>query len=152
MIFDILANASQYRGIHEGIDRVLCEAAQYGADNYPEGKRELEGDSLFMIFAQYDTKNAEGAQAEAHRKYIDVMVMVEGEETIYVKNTGRLSNVTMPYNDAQDALLADTDADATPVRLTPGSFIVLFPQDAHTPACHTTTQTHVKKVIGKVRI
>ena len=152
MILDSLANASLYRGINEGVDRLLAEACKYGADNYPNGKVELDGDELYMIFAEYDTKDADGALAEAHRKYIDVMVMVDGEETIYVKNTDRLSCVTMEYDGEKDALLARTDKDTTAVDLRSGSFVVLFPQDAHTPACHAATPSHVKKIIGKVRI
>ena len=80
------------------------------------------------------------------------MYMVEGEETIYVKPTERLMTVTKPYSAEIDALLGETDVDATPVRLTAGSFIVLFPQDAHTPACHTDGLHRVKKIIGKVAL
>ena len=53
---------------------------------------------------------------------------------------------------AIEALLAETDEDATAVRLEAGSFIVLFPQDAHAPACYADGMKHVKKIIGKVRI
>ena len=80
------------------------------------------------------------------------MYMVEGEETIYVKPTSQLSNITMEYDPAGDALLAAMDADATPVRLTAGSFIVLMPQDAHAPACWVGEAKGVKKIIGKVRV
>lgn len=80
------------------------------------------------------------------------MYMVEGEETIYVKPTEQLLSVTQPYSSNIDALLGQTDANATPVRLTAGSFLVLFPQDAHTPACDTESRHTVKKIIGKVAL
>ena len=98
------------------------------------------------------TKPLEGALLEAHRQYLDVMYMVEGEETIYVKTTAELANITKEYDPSIEALLATLDSDATPVRLTKGHFIVLFPQDAHAPACDTEKTNAVKKIIGKVRI
>ncbi len=152
MIFDTLQNAKQYEGIHKGVDKILSLAASYTEENFPKETLKIDGDKLFMIFADYETHKKSEAKTEAHRKYIDVMYMVSGEETIYVKPTDKLQNITMEYSDEQDALLGDVDDDATPVILKSGSFVVLFPQDAHAPACDTNSQQKVKKIIGKVFI
>ena len=152
MILDTLANAAQYKGIHAGIDQVLEAAKAYTPENYPSGRVVLDGDNVFMNMAAYETHVTETAVFEAHKQYIDVMVMVEGTETIYVKATDALSHVYQEYKPEVEALLADFDTDATPVRLEAGSFVVLFPQDAHSPACHADGPVNVKKIIGKVRI
>lgn len=152
MILDTLKNADYYRGLNAGIDKVLEEFKKYTPDNYPTGKLELNGDKLFMIFNNYETHSYVGATAEAHRQYIDVMYMVEGCETICVKPVDQLSQITKEYDPAIDALLAKTDADATLAHLVPGSFIVLFPQDAHSPGCHVDSPSAVKKIVAKVRI
>ena len=152
MILDTLANAAQYKGLHTGIDMVLEAAKAYNPENYPSGRVVLDGDNVYMNMAAYETHPTDKAVFEAHRQYIDVMVMVEGTETIYVKDTAKLSNVYLPYNPAKEALLADFDTDTTPVRLEAGSFVVLFPQDAHSPGCHADGPVNVKKIIGKVRI
>ena len=154
MILDTIKNASLYANIHAGIDKILSLAKDYTADNYPSGKLNVDGDSVYMIFASYETHEKEGALTEAHRKYIDVMYMVEGSETIYVKPTDKLANVTKEYDPSIEALLADIDDDTTAVRLEEGSFIVLFPDDAHAPACDPLpiTNVKVKKIIGKVLI
>ena len=154
MILDTINNASLYAGIHAGIDKVLTLAKNYTPDNYPAERLSVDGDSVFMLFPSYETHTERGALTEAHRKYIDVMYMVEGSETIYVKSTEKLSRVSKEYDPEGDALLGDTDADATAVRLEAGSFIVLFPQDAHAPACDPLPYTNVKvkKIIGKVLI
>lgn len=152
MIVDIISNAKQYKGIHPGIDRILEAVQAYTAENYPSGRIQLDGDNLFMNFTQYETHPQEGTLTEAHEQYIDVMYMVEGSETIYIKPVERLQNITQEYDPAIEALLAETDEDATAVRLEAGSFIVLFPQDAHAPGCYADGMKHVKKIIGKVRI
>lgn len=152
MILDQIKNAACYAGIHPGISRALAEMGKYTPDNYPGGRVDIEGDKLFLLLNTYETHAPEGALCEAHQKYIDVMYMVEGEELIYVKPTGMLCNVTKEYDPAIDALLATLDTDATPVRLSAGSFIVLFPQDAHAPACCDKNPETVKKIIAKVRL
>lgn len=152
MIYDEMINARQYQGIHPGIDVVLEEMQKYTADNYPEGKVLLDGEKLFLIFGRYETQSPKDALTEAHQQYIDVMYMVEGEEIVYVKPVSRMKKVTKPYDESVDALLGETDHDAAPVRLEPGCFVVLFPQDAHAPACYVEGPTAVKKIIGKIRI
>ena len=152
MICDEMINAGTYRGLHPGIDRALEEMKKYTPDKYPEGRLSLDGDNLFLLFGSYETHAPEGALTEAHRQYIDVMYMVEGEETIYVKPVSRMQKVTKPYDPSIEALLGETDPDATPVRLEAGCFVILFPQDAHAPACYAQGPAAVKKIIGKVRI
>ncbi|MBQ4120327.1 MAG: YhcH/YjgK/YiaL family protein [Clostridia bacterium] len=152
MIFDSLVNAKQYKGLNAKIDKLLEEAKKYTSDNYPEGVLELDGKDLYMIFANYETHDRKDAVVEAHKQYIDVMYMVEGEETIYVKQTQDIKNITKEYDAEIDALLGDLDDDAVPIRLKAGSFVVLFPQDAHSPACVVDAPLNVKKIIGKVRI
>ncbi len=152
MIYDEIKNAKQYMGIHPGIDRVLEEVKKYTPDNYPAGKLSLDGDDLFLVFNNYETHSPEGALTEAHQQYIDVMYMVEGAETIYVKPVDRMRNVTRPYDASIEALLGETDPDASAIRMEAGCFIVLFPQDAHAPGCFADGPGAVKKIVGKVRI
>ena len=152
MIFDQIKNAACYKDVLAGITTALEKMATYTPDNYPGGKVEIDGDKLFLLLNTYETRDPVAAQFEAHQKYIDVMYMVEGEEIIYVKPTDNLQAVTKEYDPAIDALLAKLDSDAIPVRLTAGTFVVLFPQDAHAPACFDTAPQTVKKIIGKVKI
>ena len=152
MIYDTISHADRYRGLHPDIDRVLQEVTAYTPDNYPAGRVELDGERVFLNLAEYDTHAAAEAMMEAHREYIDVMYMVEGTERIYVKPTERLQSVSKAYDPAVDALLADIDGGSCEIRLEAGDFIILFPQDAHAPACHAERPAHVKKIIGNVKI
>lgn len=152
MILDTIENAKAYEGLHPGIDMALKAVAAYTPENYETGKVELDGDKVFLLRNAYTTNDPAKAIFEAHRAYIDVFYMVEGEEIIYVKPTAQLSNITKEYDPAGDALLAAMDPDVTPVRLTAGSFVILMPQDAHAPACWVDGAKGVKKIIGKVRV
>ena len=152
MIYDQMKYAGLYKNMMPAITTALEKAASYTPDYYPGGRVDVDGDNIFLLLNSYETHSTEDALCEAHQKYIDVMYMVEGEEIIYVKPTEKLSTITQDYDPQGDALLAKLDADATPVRLTTGSFIVLFPQDAHAPACCDVSPKTVKKIIAKVKI
>ena len=152
MILDLLKNAKKYAGIHPGVDRALEEMKRFTPDNYGDGRVEVDGDNVFLLLNNYETHPKSESMAEAHRKYIDVMYMVEGSETIYVKNVEKLRCITEEYTEENEALIAKTDDDATAVRLETGYFVVLFPQDAHSPACDADGKQTVKKIIGKVRV
>lgn len=152
MILDILENANQYAGVHPGIGRALAEMKRFTPDNYGDGRVDVDGDNVFLLLNNYETHPKSESMAEAHRKYIDVMYMVEGAETIYVKNVEKLRCVTEEYTEENEALIAETDDDATAVRLEAGYFVILFPQDAHSPACDADGKHTVKKIIGKVRV
>lgn len=152
MIVDVIGNEKQYQGINVGVDRILENVTNYTSDHYPAGRISLEGDNLYMNLEMYQTHSREVGAAEAHCKYIDVMYIVEGTETIYVKPVKKLKNVRKEYDIEKDILLADIDNDATAVRLTAGCFAVFFPQDAHAPGCHADSNGFVKKIVGKVRI
>ncbi len=149
MILDRFENAKFYVGIHPNIDKILEAVTSISADSFPSEKIFLDEKNAFMNPNQYETHPADNASFEAHRNYIDVMCMFEGEETIYVKNTDELSDVYMEYNPEKDALLAKFDTDNTPVLLKPGYFCILFPQDAHAPGCIAGTAQKVKKIVGK---
>ncbi len=152
MIFDSLKKANQYAALNERINKVFEAAKNYNSDNFVKGRVDIDGNTIYMNFAEYETKSRSDAIAEAHKKYIDVMCMIEGTETIYVKDAEKLSNITHAYTEENEALLADLDDDMTPVRLEAGSFVILFPQDAHAPGCVADKKEKVKKIIGKVLI
>lgn len=152
MIVDTIANAKQYEGIHAGIDQVLQAVTAYTPENYTVGRVLLDGMNVYMNVEEFQTHKKEAGKAEAHRNYIDVMYLVEGTETIYVKNTGRLQNVLEEYDVQKDILIAQIDEDVIPVTLHAGDFAVFFPQDAHAPGCASGDVGTVKKIVGKVCI
>ena len=112
----------------------------------------LDGDRVFINHVSYETKAREDSKSEAHRLYVDVMYMVEGSETIYVKPTDRLKSIVKEYDPAIEALIAELDGDTTAVRLDEGMFCILYPDDSHAPGCVAGEKMTVKKYIGKVKI
>ena len=153
MIFGNINDRKRYQDVHKGVAIALEAVAGYTKENFSDTQVKIDGDRLYLNFAKYETSPlAPDSLCEAHRKYIDVMYMVEGSETIYVKNAAAVSTVTREYDPEIEAMLGLTDSDVCAVRLDAGSFVVLFPEDAHTPGCDADGTHSVKKIIGKVLV
>ena len=152
MILDTLEHAAQYAPISEGLREAFQALRTSELDPYVTGKTEIIPDKLYFIKNAYSPKEF-GSESllEAHRDFIDVMYMVEGEELIYVKPTDRLRQIDKPYDASIEALLTRPEGDETAVLLQQGQFLVLFPQDAHCPANRAGSET-VKKIICKVKV
>ena len=150
MIFDTLIHSDRYSGLNENILRVLEYAKGLSKDSFPKGRDELDGKKLFINFAQYETHDVKDGLAEAHRKYADVMVMIDGEETVYVNDISKLTSIDKEYDESIDAMLTKVDGNYSSIKLTPGTFLVLFPEDVHAPGCVCGGVKNIKKIIGKV--
>ena len=152
MIVDYIKNAAYYKGMMPGIATALEKVAQYTPETCTSGRIDIDGDNLFLKLSTLETHSSEGANCEAHQKYLDLFYIVEGEEVVYVKPTEVLTNITHPYDAEKDRLLAKLDADAEPVRLTTGMFIILYPHEAHAPCCYDKVPGTVKKVVAKIKL
>lgn len=114
------------------------------------GKYELEGDSLFVNVSEYQTKNEEDVNFEAHRKYADIQYVVSGKERIGVVPLSK-AEVIVPYDEAKDA--AFLKAEKNNFRMAnPEKFFVFFPSDAHRPSVKIENNEEVKKVVVKVKM
>jgi biofilm protein TabA len=117
------------------------------------GKQLIQGDRLYAGIDSYTTKSRETAKLETHRKYVDIQLLLSGEEVIEVFPKAGLS-VSEPYNSGRDAEFYHVPV-AAPARmvLTPGRFLVFFPEDAHMPCLSVgNSPREVKKVVIKVAV
>ena len=109
---------------------------------------ELQGDQVFAMIQHYDTKPKEQGKWEAHRKYIDIQYVAEGEELMGYANLSHLQ--AGAYDDEKDFLLLE--GEGSYVWMKPGTFVILTPQDAHIPQVAVSQPQPVKKVVVKVAV
>jgi alpha-L-rhamnosidase len=93
----------------------------------------------------------ETGQLEAHRKYIDIQVVLSGEELLAYAPIQGLS-ITQPYSEDRDIVFYQASERISEVKLEAGMFCILFPQDGHIPGCQLKRPSEVHKVVVKVRV
>ena len=111
-------------------------------------REELAGGAYAVEMAYLTKSRAEGF-FETHRRFIDVQVMVAGEELMEVAPAAQLG-VAQPYDAAKD-FTKHTMADrASVLRLNAGQVAVFWPEDAHLPSVAAGDPALVRKTVVKV--
>lgn len=146
MIFDTLAHIETYRHVHPRIYQGL-KLLESDFSGMADGKYPVEGDDLFFMLQTYDTK-PDNPFAEAHKKYVDIQCVLTGTEAIDVGALEEMSLVeTQPEKD-----LSLYQGPLNRIALTPGKFVVLWPQDAHAAGIAVDHPAPCHKCVVKVRI
>jgi biofilm protein TabA len=145
MIMDQLPQWRRYAGLLTGLPQAF-QFLETLTPATPDGRYELG--SNYCLVQRYRTK-LEGA-FEAHRKYVDVQYILAGHETILWAPLASLTTVTQPYDAARDIAFFAAPVGHTPLRLGPGQFAILFPEDGHAPGLENAGATDVVKAVVKV--
>jgi YhcH/YjgK/YiaL family protein len=132
-------------GIWETMFRLLESTAFLGLE---PGRHEVAGDNLFYMINQYVTKEAESVKFEAHRKYIDLQYVTDGEEIIGVAGFEH-ARETDPYIAEKDVAFY-TVSKAEYFKASPSEYFVFFPEDLHQPGVMVGDPLAVKKIVFKI--
>lgn len=115
------------------------------------GKRIDVNENFYYSVQGYDTKPDVQCKLESHRKYIDIQIMVSGEEIMDLADISRLS-LKKAYDEEKDVMFWDVPSRMSKIILLAGDCIVLYPEMAHRGAQNLNGVGHVLKIVGKVRI
>lgn len=148
MTISDLKHSSRIEPLHPMFKKVFDYVKSHDLLHAPCGRVELDGDRLFINNSNPECVTAEKQVLEVHRQYIDIHILLEGEETIGWKPLDDCATLSKAYDaDADCALYAEPAQ--TYVKLHPGEFLVAWPEDAHAPVIG---EGKIRKLIVKVRI
>jgi YhcH/YjgK/YiaL family protein len=150
MIVDRLNHAPLYLGAHKRLAAAFDYLRKTDLAMVEPGTHEIDGRKVYVMAQQYETKPMEKGRWEAHRKYIDVQFVYQGEELFGYANLRDLK--AGPYDEAKDFLPLQGDGKGDFFRVGEGTFVILFPQDGHMPGMAISTPRPVKKFVVKVAI
>ena len=69
-------------GLHPVLQQALTLAIAANPQEKTPGRYALQGDTIFMNVMQFATQSPEQKKAELHQQYIDIQVLLSGEERI----------------------------------------------------------------------
>lgn len=149
MIFGNLNQEETYAFLPEDIKACFKYAKEHDLLTYEKGSHKIDGDRFFVNVAEYETVKREERFWEAHKDYLDIHVMLRGQETI---DLNFIDNMTIgEYKKADDFLALEGDYQAS-VILKPGDFLICYPEDGHKTAVIAEKSNLLKKAIFKVQI
>ena len=151
MIVDKFENVDLYAPCCPGLFYAIEFARQFDPAT-PDGKIEIDRQRMYAMVFSYKTESTEGFPFEAHKKYIDVQIMLRGEERMDVSLDADLP-IRTPYSEDADAVLFDAPGSYSSLVARVGQFAVFFPGDVHRPCASLDgVSTDVRKLVVKIRL
>lgn len=148
MIIDKLENSKFYENLGERIRKALNYLKETDFSKTDAGKYEIQGNDIFVMVSEYNTKDVSEGRLESHRNYIDVQYVAKGFEQIgYVPLNNQKPDVE--YDEENDISFYSGEKSFT--KLEEGMFAIFFPADIHMPGIKLDNPVRVKKVVVKVK-
>ena len=151
MILDSLSRSGLYESLGPGFAAAFEWLRKHGAEA-AGAPVEIDGGRVVARPGAYETHPRDPAKFECHRRFADVQFVAEGEEVIEVAPADGLEPA-VPYDPGRDVAWFSSAAVRREVFLPAGSFLVLWPHEAHQPGVSPARGARrVRKVVVKVAV
>lgn len=149
MILDKLENSDFYSCISNNLRNGFEFLKNTDLNMLEPGRYEIDGENVFALVSEYESKNHDDCRLEAHHTYADIQYMVSGREAIgYAPLNQQI--VTSAYAPEKDIVFFV--GETNPLILEAKMFAVFFSQDIHRPCMQIAGPEKVKKVVVKVKL
>ena len=95
-----------------------------------DGTYPIDGKKIYAMVQSGTTGGTEADKLEIHRKFIDIQYLISGRETLVWAPMRGLA-VHTPYDEEKDYSFLIPPGNVSRLDLSPGTFAVFFPGDAH---------------------
>ncbi|HOI27169.1 MAG TPA: YhcH/YjgK/YiaL family protein [Paludibacteraceae bacterium] len=147
MILDKLENIDTYSNLHPLFKKVFEMIRKTDMSQLIPGHVDFSGETFYMNVDEVALRSEKEACLEVHNKYIDIQIPIKKSERMgYLsrKECGKIRT----QNEERDYILYD-DAPSSYFKVSPGDFVIFFPQDAHAPIIGVGM---TKKIVIKVPV
>jgi len=148
MIFDTIANADRYAGLHPLFAKAFDFIRNTDLNTLAAGRYPIVGQDLFVILEQAPGRTRDAAKLECHRKYIDIQLVLDGVDEMGWKPLANCHDPVSDYRAEKDIQFFN-DAAASWIATPPGAYCIFFPEDCHAPL---VSNQPIRKAIFKVAV
>ena len=149
MIFTNLEDNLQNNSLSKKIVTCIEFAKNNNILDFANGSYFIPETDIKMNVMSYNTKTEEDGFWESHIKFIDVQVMLHGEEYIAINNIYGLESEGYKESDDFCAYRGD---ELTRILFRKNDVLVFYPEDAHKTSLKVVESKLVKKVVFKVDV
>lgn len=150
MIIDTLAAAAHNPLYPSAIRQALQAIAESNPDALVPGRYEIQGNAMFYSVMVGQTRALEEQQPEYHRQYIDIHLVLAGEEIIGAGPRGLPLEHVSPFDEGKDLGFCRRIGSETLIHLQAGELAIVFPQELHRPMCTLGAPAPLRKIVVKI--
>lgn len=152
MIFGKLDDLETYeKQLPRAVYESLFKMRAFDFAGASDGKYEIEGAGTMSVESPM-TEPLALRKWEGHRRFIDVVLLLAGEEWIGGLPLSDAREITEAY-EKRDLYFFAGPAEETSVHMLPGRFCICFPEDLHRPLCEGKTgPATIRKAVLKLPV
>ncbi|MCT4700683.1 YhcH/YjgK/YiaL family protein [Enterobacteriaceae bacterium H20N1] len=136
--------------------QVIRHALQAIIANKPQqlanGKYPIEGELIYFSVFDGKTKPLEEQRPELHARYIDVHILLEGEELIGAATLEQQQQPDGEFDEQNDIGFFKGMGCETLIKLLPGELVILFPGELHRPMATPGAPAALRKIVAKIDV
>lgn len=126
-------------------------AARVAALKIGDNNRIELGGGVFAMEQAYLTKDKDQGRWESHLAYIDLQLILEGDEQLWVCDKTHLT-VDEDLTPAKDLIFFKATTEGGYLRLKAGEAALLYPIDAHLPGIRVEAPVFTRKSVVKIPV
>lgn len=149
MVTDSIENAASYANLGARLSTALGFLSRPDLITFPVGRHAVEGDEIFAMVQEYQTKRPDETFWETHRKYIDVQFVQLGEE---VMGWSPIQKMKMKKEYDPEKEIIVWDGTGQRIHVPAGNFVIFMTHDAHMGGLLIDQPRAVRKVVVKVAV
>lgn len=136
----------------------LKQAIQYVMANFNAdsvlGKFDIDGENQFVMIFNDSTSPAEERCQELHGKYLDIQIVLAGQEKMVFSNLAAPQGRAEWLEGKDIAFLSLTQQglEEKSFIMNAGDFVVFYPGELHKPMCAVGENAPVKKAVVKILV
>ena len=150
MIFDKICNIKNYKGINKNLDIAIDSIARREYIKGISGKNLVQEEEVFFNVQNYITKNKEECFFETHKDYLDIQLVMFGEEKIGVTEIEKLK-LDKEYDKERDLETQKGEPEIV-FEMNENNFLILFPGEPHMPGIKNNENIEIKKIVYKIKM
>ncbi|WP_404330301.1 YhcH/YjgK/YiaL family protein [Mesobacillus maritimus] len=146
MIIDLTENLGEYRSLNPRIANGLEKLNEVELDY----TKRFDFDGGYLFFQEGTTTPIDEGTFEAHKKYMDVQIVLDGSEYVAWAPINQLV-VEVEYNPEKDVVRLNGSPKET-MKITKGMAYICLPHDGHKALKYINQATKYKKAVIKIEI
>lgn len=135
----------------KNIEKAVSYALSHDLLALPLGKVEIKGEDIYLNRQSYLGKDEKDSKIEGHEHYLDLQLVLQGEERFgYVDKRREGLKLSAPYDPLKDKANYEGPVDGY-ITLHAGQFALVFPNDLHQPGIKVN-EAPIEKAVFKIKI
>ncbi|WP_294834447.1 YhcH/YjgK/YiaL family protein [uncultured Gilliamella sp.] len=137
----------------EKLRQAIETVQQQVNDKTDNGRYVIDEDNVFYMVSETLSRTQEVGQYEYHAKYIDIQIVLSGQEGMAVSTLPPHTEVIEDRLLNGDIAFVKAPNEETLFVLQPNDFVIFYPHEVHKPLCIVAGKAEIiRKVVVKVAI